>query len=112
LQVPVILLAQLNRGVEQRDGRQPHISDLRDCGAIEEAADIVGLLYSEGYYNPSFGMPYVLECTIQKNRNGERGQCPWQFEGAYSRVVLLDPGASAQYRHLRANRRQRKENDL
>jgi replicative DNA helicase len=112
LQVPVILLAQLNRGVESRDDKRPHISDLRDSGAIEEAADIVGLLYSRGYYDKDFGMPYVLECAIEKNRNGERGQYLWQFEGAFSRITLLESGAAAQYRNLRARQAQRGGSDL
>lgn len=105
LAVPVILLAQLNRGVEARDHKRPYLSDLRDSGAIEEAADIVGLLYSEGYYDAEFGMPYVLECRIEKHRNGERGECLWRFAGEYSRVTVLEPGAAAQYRQLRAKRR-------
>jgi replicative DNA helicase len=112
LQVPVILLAQLNRGVESREDKRPHLSDLRDSGAIEEAADIVGLLYSRAYYDKDFGMPYVLECAIEKNRNGERGQCLWQFEGAFSRITALNSGAAAQYRHLCTKQHQRAGNDL
>jgi replicative DNA helicase len=112
LDVPVILLAQLNRGVESREDKRPHISDLRDSGAIEEAADIVGLLYSRGYYEPTFGMPYVLECAIQKNRNGERGLCLWQFEGAFSRIKILDSGARAQYSKLCADVRHNRVPDL
>ena len=100
LAIPVIVLAQLNRGVESRDRKRPHLSDLRDSGAIEEAADIVGLLYSEAYYSPEFSMPYVLECNVVKNRNGERGQCLWHFAGQHSRVSVLEPGPRAQYRHL------------
>src|SRR5690606_25958860 len=72
--VPVIALAQLNRDVERRgDDKRPSIADLRDSGAIEEAADIIGMLYREGYYSPGFGMPYVLECNVVKHRNGELG---------------------------------------
>jgi replicative DNA helicase len=58
LSVPIVVLAQLNRGVESREEKRPFISDLRDSGAIEEAADIVGLLYSEGYYSDTHPMPY------------------------------------------------------
>jgi replicative DNA helicase len=116
LAAPVILLAQLNRSVETREEKRPYLSDLRDSGAIEEAADIVGLLYSEGYYRPDFGMPYVLECRIEKHRNGERGECLWSIAGAHSRVVALNDGARVQYRRLRAERagarRGRATNDL
>jgi len=105
LGVPVILLAQLNRSVESRNEKRPCLSDLRDSGAIEEAADIVGLLYSEAYYTPDFGMPYALECRIDKHRNGERGECLWRFDGACSRVTVLEEGARAQYRLLRAKSR-------
>lgn len=109
--VPVILLAQLNRGVENRDHKRGRLSDLRDSGAIEEAADIVGMLYSEGYYDPDFGMPNVLECQIEKNRNGERGECLWHFSGEHSRVGTLQPGAVEHYRKLRAAKRKPKDGD-
>jgi replicative DNA helicase len=112
LDVPIIVLAQLNRNVESRDNKRPHVSDLRDSGAIEEAADIVGLLYSEGYYDESYPMPYVLECQIAKNRNGERGECLWRFTSKYSRVELLDSGAVAQYRRNRSAKGQRGGIDL
>lgn len=111
LAVPVIVLAQLNRAVESRDHKRPHISDLRDSGAIEEAADVVGLLYSEGYYDSDFGMPNVLECAIAKNRNGERGECLWHFSGEHSRVTVLNPGARAQYLRLRAGQSNRGRSD-
>jgi replicative DNA helicase len=107
LAVPIIVLAQLNREVDKRENKRPYISDLRDCGAIEEAADIIGLLYCEGQYNGNFGMPYVLECQGEKNRNHERGECIWRFEAANSRVTVLDSGAVAQYRKLRAMPHQR-----
>lgn len=113
LAIPVIVLAQLNRGVEKQDVKRPHMSDLRDSGAIEEAADIVALLYREGYYDPDFGMPYVLECLVEKNRNGDKGVCYWRFNGEHSRVTQLDSGARAQYLHnLKAKERPRGDNPL
>lgn len=111
-QVPVILLAQLNRGVETRDHKRGRLSDLRDSGAIEEAADIVGMLYSEGYYDPGHSMAYVLECQIEKNRNGERGECLWFFSGEFSRVATLQDGAREQYRKLRSQANKPKGDDL
>jgi replicative DNA helicase len=112
LVVPVIVLAQLNRGVEARDAKRPYMSDLRDSGAIEEAADIIGLLYSEGYYNRSFDAPYVLECQVEKNRNGERGECLWRFAGERSHVTVLDEGARIHYRRLLATQRGGSSSDL
>lgn len=101
LGVPVIALAQLNRDVEKRgDDKRPNISDLRDSGAIEEAADIIGMLYREAYYNSSTAMPYVLECNVQKHRNGATGQCLWSFAGERSLIVPLDEGAAIQYRRV------------
>jgi replicative DNA helicase len=113
LGIPVIVLAQLNRSVEARDDKRPYMSDLRDSGAIEEAADIVALLYREGYYDPEFGMPYVLECSVEKNRNGDRGVCYWRFNGEHSRITTLDSGARTQYLHnLKAKQRPRGDNPL
>lgn len=112
LAVPVVLLAQINRGVESRDAKRPFMSDLRDSGAIEEAADIIGLLYSEGYYNRQFSMPHVLECNIEKNRNGERGECLWYFEGDRSRITVLDANLRARYAALRAQSKRGGGDDL
>lgn len=100
LSVPVVVLAQINRSVESRDGKRPAISDLRDSGAIEEAADIIGMLYSEGYYNKQFTMPNILECSVDKNRNGERGKCLWYFDGDRSRISVCDANLRARYEAL------------
>lgn len=100
LSIPVVLLAQINRGVETREEKRPRMSDLRDSGGIEEAADIIGMLYREGYYDSDFGMPQVVECMLEKHRNGERAQCLWHFSGEFSRMTALDPEARQQYRQL------------
>jgi replicative DNA helicase len=112
LAVPVVVLAQINRGVESRDGKKPLMSDLRDSGAIEEAADIIGLLYSEGYYNRQFAMPHVLECNVEKNRNGERGECLWYFDGDRSRITVLDSNLRARYLALKAQSKRGGSDDL
>ena len=54
----------------------------------------------------------MRECAIDKNRNGERGLCLWQFAGETSRIGALDEAARAQYRRLQANLRGHGKDDL
>lgn len=73
---PMLLLSQLNRGVEMRENKRPSISDLRASGEIEEAADIVLLMYRDEYYGKDEASPKVknvLELIFGKVRQGETG---------------------------------------
>lgn len=85
LNVPVIVLMQLNRGVEQRPDKRPMLSDLRECGAAEEDADVVAMVYRDGYYNPEGPLAArrdengnwqagYAEILLRKNRDGEPGE--------------------------------------
>lgn len=70
LDVPIILLSQLSRATEGRQGHRPMLSDLRESGSIEQDADIVMLLYREGYYDQECKMPNLAQCIVAKNRHG------------------------------------------
>lgn len=86
---PVLLLSQLNRGVEQRSNRRPLLSDLRDSGEIEADADIVMFLYRDEYYNPDSMDKGIVEIDIAKYRQGETGHVGCAFQGQYQRFADL-----------------------
>ncbi|MCM1227785.1 MAG: replicative DNA helicase [Clostridium sp.] len=90
LDVPVILLSQLNRGVESRTDKRPLLSDLRDSGSIEQDADIVMFLYRDAYYNSDSKEPNISECIVAKNRHGETGKVNLIWDGQYTRFSNAD----------------------
>lgn len=87
--VPVICLSQLHRGVESRQDKRPQMSDLRDSGGIEQAADLIALLYRDDYYNPESLDKGIVEVNFAKHRNGPTGTIKLLFEKEYSRFLDL-----------------------
>ncbi len=86
LSLPIVILAQLNRGPEGRTGKSlgvPRMSDLRESGAIEQDADLVGLLYRTAYYAENEEEREAeagkANLVLAKNRNGETGDIPLTF---------------------------------
>ncbi|KWV81429.1 MULTISPECIES: replicative DNA helicase [Pseudomonas] len=87
LAVPIVVLAQLNRGPSNRTNKRPTKSDLRDSGQIEADADVVILVHRDG--ESDAGKAGVTELIIDKNRHGPTGTCRVQHQGAYHRFVEL-----------------------
>lgn len=90
LQVPVILLSQLNRALEQRPNKRPIASDLRDSGSIEQDADIVMFVYRDEVYDPNSEYKGVAEIILGIGRDIEAQTVMVGFEGQYNRFVNLD----------------------
>lgn len=92
LDIPVILLCQLNRECEMRADKRPALSDLRESGAIEQDADVVMLLYRPALYGltserrskfPSEGLGMVI---LAKHRNGETGDVYFGHNPAMTKI--------------------------
>lgn len=89
LNVPVITLSQLSRGVEARNNKRPMMSDLRESGSIEQDSDLILMLYRDEYYNPDSPDRNIAEVIITKHRNGPTGVVKLLFDSHLTRFRNL-----------------------
>ncbi len=82
--VPVYLLSQLSRKVEDRQNKRPMPSDLRESGSIEQDADVIEFLYRDDYYDPESEKKNIIEVIISKQRNGPVGTVELAFNKEYN----------------------------
>ncbi|MHB8060303.1 MAG: replicative DNA helicase, partial [Gaiellaceae bacterium] len=89
LEVPIVALSQLSRAVEQRSDKRPILSDLRESGAIEQDADIVGFIYRDEYYNDESDQQGLAELIVAKHRNGPTDMVKLSFLKRYAKFADL-----------------------
>ncbi len=107
LNVPIIVLSQLSRSVESRQGdHRPMLSDLRDSGAIEQDADIVLFLYNPDKYNDveQIGDPGTVELIVAKHRNGSTGTVKLRWVGEYTSFFNINEKVEGVKKHIDVNK--------
>ncbi len=90
LEVPIVVVSQLNRSPDSRNDKRPMLSDLRESGAIEQDADLVLMIYRDEYYNPENSDDKgIAEVNVAKNRHGPTEKVKLTFRGSYAKFDNL-----------------------
>ncbi|WKV22508.1 replicative DNA helicase [Bacillus phage vB_BceS-M2] len=95
LNLPVIVLAQLSRGVEGRQDKRPKPSDLRESGGIEQIADVIAMLYRDDYYDRETENKNIIEIIFGKHRNGPCGTVELAFVKEFGLFANLERRSDA-----------------
>lgn len=95
LEIPIVALCQLNRGIESRTDAKPKMSDLRDSGEIEQDADVI--IFAHRDNRTDHGSKGLTEIDVAKCRHAEPGFCLLQFQGAFARFVMPEQAAIQEY---------------
>ena len=88
LEIPIVAVAQLNRGPEQRTDKKPMMADLRESGSLEQDADVIMLLHRPEVFDES-SRPGEADIIVAKHRNGETRTIPVAFQGHYARFTNM-----------------------
>ena len=89
LNVPLLAAAQLSRAVEQRTGKEPQLSDLRESGSLEQDADIVMFIYKPDEYEKDESRKNLIDIKIAKHRNGPTGKITLVFRDKLAKFESL-----------------------
>lgn len=87
MNVPIIVISQLNRNIEQRHDQEPKMSDLRESGEIEQLADLILFVHRQSYYDKSLENDNSAQIIIAKHRNGETGSIDLTFRKEITKFV-------------------------
>lgn len=90
LNICIVALSQLSRGVEQRQDKRPMLSDIRESGSIEQDADVVAFLYRDDYYDKESENKNIIECIVAKQRDGAVGTVSLAFIKEYGKFVNIE----------------------
>lgn len=101
LRLPVVLLSQLSRKVEERGNKRPVMSDLRDSGAIEQDADVILFPYRPEVYDASPNLLGVAELITAKHRNGPTGTDLLTWIPRHQRFEEMDSASASAYQNRR-----------